>query len=206
MKRMLIVTGPQGSGNHMWAKILALHPDVMGWQDLLDTYWIGHDREPFSDCWRDPENLREFDWSLKDYFVTSISVPYMENGEVTMPDIKRFIVVCEELDIDCRLCVLGRDRNILCMQERRVRGQVTSDLALEFYRDLDPVVFLSFELLQMYKEKYLAQVMQQLDFPICLERSKIDSVLAEDSNKKYFHPIKHHWVDDLAKHTSRKWK
>ena len=47
MKKMLILTGPQGSGNHMWSKIFALHPSVYGWQELVEEFWIGHDREPF---------------------------------------------------------------------------------------------------------------------------------------------------------------
>jgi hypothetical protein len=46
MKKLLIITGPQGSGNHMWSKILALHPAVNGWSALLEEYWIPHDREP----------------------------------------------------------------------------------------------------------------------------------------------------------------
>ena len=28
---MLIVTGPQGSGNHLFAKLFNLHPEVYGW-------------------------------------------------------------------------------------------------------------------------------------------------------------------------------
>ena len=89
-KTILILTGPQGSGNHMWAKIFALHPWVAGWSALLNEYWIGHDQEPFADCWRNPDQLKNFDWSVADYFVTSVSTPYMNNGERTVPNIVKF--------------------------------------------------------------------------------------------------------------------
>jgi hypothetical protein len=58
MKTILILTGPQGSGNHMWSKIFALHPQVRGWQALLDQYWIGHDQEPWAQYWQDPAQLK----------------------------------------------------------------------------------------------------------------------------------------------------
>ena len=206
MKKILILTGPQGSGNHMWSKIFALHPEVHGWQELLEEYWIGHDQEPFSDCWRNPENLRHFDWGDSQYHVTSISVPYMENGTPTMPDIPKFISISRDIGMECKLAVLGRDRNIVDMQEKRVRGSATFTRALEFYRDLEPDVFLSYELLHLYRTQYLKNIKQQLDFPISLDESGIDTILSEDANAKYFSPIQHHWVDDLAHHTSRKWK
>lgn len=70
MKNILILTGPQGSGNHMWSKIFALHPSVYGWQELVDEFWIGHDHEPFAQCWADHTQLDNFDWSKSDYYVT----------------------------------------------------------------------------------------------------------------------------------------
>ena len=38
-KQMLIVTGPQGAGNHLWSKIFSLHPKVYGWKSLLENYY-----------------------------------------------------------------------------------------------------------------------------------------------------------------------
>ena len=43
---LLIVTGPQGSGNHLFAKLFNLHPDVYGLN--MTRYWQGHDTEPFN--------------------------------------------------------------------------------------------------------------------------------------------------------------
>jgi len=41
-KRLLVVTGPQGSGNHMWSKIFSESPQVQGWKELTQEYWVGH--------------------------------------------------------------------------------------------------------------------------------------------------------------------
>ena len=73
---MLIIAGPQGAGNHLWAKVFSQHPDVFGWKSLLENYWEPHRfNEPFAKYWKDPSLLSQFDWSQSDYYVTSISVP-----------------------------------------------------------------------------------------------------------------------------------
>lgn len=206
MKRLLILTGPQGAGNHAWSKIFALHPEVFGWRELLDAYWIGHDREPFSDCWRNVGQLKDFDWAQSDYYATSISVPYMENGVSTVPDIKGFINQARDLGIATTLAVIGRDRNVLGLQESRLRGGMTYDRALETYQDLQPDHYLSYELLQLYRGDYLRTLSQQMGFPIAWQHPGIDNILSEDANSKYFHPVSYHWVDDLARKTSSKWR
>ena len=208
MKTLLILTGPQGSGNHMWSKIFALYPRTFGWQALLDEYWIGHDREPFADCWTNPELLRQFDWSGHDYFVTSISVPYMLNGERTMPNFRDFIRVAEEIGLQVKFAILGRDHNILEFQETRVRGEPTVSMAIKEFQKLSGRLphFLSYELLQLYKKDYLLQLNVTLNFPVAHTDPRINDIIKEDANTKYFQPVKHHWVDDLARHTSRKWQ
>jgi len=208
MKRLLIVTGPQGSGNHMWSKIFALHPEVHGWQELNKTYWIGHDQEPFANCWNNTDRLKEFNWSQSDYFVTSVSCPYMNNGERTVPNLVSFAAQAMGCGLDVKFAIIGRDHNILNFQETRVRGESTFKLAIEQYKKLatwNPV-YLSYELLQLYRSDYLRQLSTQLEFPIDYSNIQIDEILKEDSNTKYFNPVEHHWVDDLAKHTSRKWR
>lgn len=208
MKKLLIVTGPQGSGNHMWSKILGCHPDVFGWKALQDTYWIGHDQEPFADCWRDPSLLKQFDWSQSDYYVTSVSIPYMDNGEAKIPNLVRFVAEAMGCGLQVQIAVIGRDRNVLGFQETRVRGQSTYDTALEEFAKIQSwdLNFLSFELLQLYREVYLRQLSKILDFPIDYLNPNIEQILLEDANSKYFTPIEHHWVDTLAKQTSRKWR
>ena len=206
MKTILILTGPQGSGNHLWSKIFALHPQVTGWSELLTEYWIGHDQEPFAKYWQDPSQLKYYRWAQSDWFVTSISVPYMLNGESTVPDFRSFVREAQNLGHRVKFAILGRDQNIVRMQETRVRGAVTVDQALAAYDPLASPVFLSYELLHLYGRKYLDSVSQQLGFPIAAGDSRLETILDEDTNSKYFSPIKHHPTDDLARHTSRKWQ
>jgi len=208
MKKLLVLTGPQGSGNHMWSKIFALYPRAFGWRALLDEYWIGHDQEPFAEYWTDPTKLKDFDWSGYDYFVTSISVPYMNNGEATIPKFKEFIRAVEELGITIEFAIIGRDQNIVRMQETRVRGGPTVDTAIKELKNLSGRMphFLSYELLHLYRGDYLIQLNSILNFPVAYDDPRINEILKEDTNTKYFQPVKHHWVDDLARHTSRKWQ
>jgi hypothetical protein len=208
MKTLLILTGPQGSGNHLWSKIFAQHPDVYAWHALLHEYWIGHDQEPFAAYWENPDLLKDFNWGECNYFVTSVSVPYMMNGERTVPNIVRFAAIAMGLGIRVKIAIIGRDRNILNYQEARVRGQPTFDIALAEYEKLTTwnPVFLSYELLHLYGKNYLQQISHLLEFPIDFNDPGLNNILQDDTNSKYFQPVDHHPTDDLAKHTSRKWK
>ena len=204
MKTILILTGPQGAGNHLWSKIFALHPQVMGWSALLTDYWIGHDQEPFAAYWQDPDQLKYFKWAQSDWYVTSMSVPYMMNGTATVPDFKAFVSRLQIAGVRIKFAVLGRDKNIVQMQQTRVRGAPTLDTALAEFDQLAAPVFLSYELLHLYGQKYLENIQQQLAFPIAVDDPRLRDILAEDANTKYFTPIKHHPTDDLAHHASRK--
>jgi hypothetical protein len=89
-----------------------------------------------------------------------------------------------------------------------VRGEPTVDIALAKYEKLqtwDPV-FLSYELLHLYREKYLQQIAKQLEFPMDFAHPHMNNILVDDTNSKYFQPVQHHATDDLAKHTSKKWR
>jgi len=206
MKQLLILTGPQGSGNHMWSKLFALHPQVSGWSALLNTYWIGHDQEPLADCWQDPSLLSRRNWGTHNYYVTSVSVPYMNNGTPTIPDFKTFAQVAQNAGLQVRFAVLGRDRNIVEMQQQRVRKGVTLSQALTEFAQFAQPTFLSYELLHLYQEQYLRQLSQQLAFPIAWADARVKEIIQEDTNAKYFSAVDHHPTDDLAKQTSRKWK
>ena len=61
-----------------------------------------------------------------------------------------------------------------------------------------------YELLHLYGTKYLETVAKQLEFPIAVNDPRLADILSEDTNAKYFVPVKHHPTDDLAKHASRK--
>jgi hypothetical protein len=206
MKTLLILTGPQGSGNHMWSKIFALHPKVLGWSTLLDTYWIGHDQEPWADCWQDPMLLSRRNWGTHNYYVTSVSVPFMDNGTATVPDFKKFTQQAQTIGLQVKFAVLGRDRNIVEMQQQRVRKGVTLAQALTEFAQFAQPTFLSYELLHLYREQYLQQLSQQLAVPIACTDPRLKEIIQEDTNAKYFSAVDYHPTDDLAHKTSRKWK
>jgi len=206
MKTVLILTGPQGAGNHLWSKIFALHSQVLGWKELLNDYWIGHDQEPFAQAWQDPSRLNEIPWRQADWFVTSISVPYMLNGDATVPDFKGFVRGVQNLGHRVIFGVLGRDQNIVRMQQTRVRGAVTLDQALEEFDSLAAPVFLSYELLHLYGVKYLESVGRQLNFPIATTDPRLATILADDTNAKYFGAVGVQPTDLLTQRASRKHK
>ena len=133
-----------------------------------------------------------------------MSVPYMNNGLPTVPDFKAFVNKLQTAGVRIKFAVLGRDRNIVQMQQTRVRGAPTLDTALAEFDQLAAPVFLSYELLHLYGQKYLENIQQQLAFPIAVNDARLKDILATDTNAKYFNPIKHHATDDLARHASRK--
>lgn len=201
MKKLLIFTGPQGSGNHLWSKIFALHPEVEGWSALLNDYWIPHDQEPFANCWRNPEQLKNHDWSKKYYYVTSISSPYIDDTRWAIPDIVGFAAQARDSGLQVQIAIIGRDQNILGFQETRVRGRPTFEIAQEEYKKLeewDPV-YLSYELLHLYQGMYLKQISKLLEFPIAYKDNRLTEILKDDTNQKYIRPVESHWTDKLMK-------
>lgn len=206
MKTLLILTGPQGAGNHLWSKIFALHPRVLGWRALLTDYWIGHDEEPWAHYWLNPQDLRHAPWTLSDWHVTSISVPYMNNGVPTVPNFKAFVSGVQNLGYRVRLAVLGRDKNILDYQECRVRGQSTFDQAVAEYSKFAHPTYLSYELLHLYGAQYLQRLERELEFPIAWDNPQLKEILAEDTNAKYFQPVDAQPLDAVTQHASRKKK
>ena len=115
---MLIVTGPQGSGNHLFAKLFNLHPEVYGWD--MENHWEGHHTEPFSALWIDPSQINGFGWSLRsDFYTTNISCPYFKNKKAAWPLYEEVIT---EIEKHCNVVVaiIGRDKTILEYEQNRV--------------------------------------------------------------------------------------
>lgn len=195
------MTGPQGSGNHLFSKVFALHDEVFGWSSLNENYWEGHQYEPFYNSWHDSSNLSNFDWDCSDYFVTSISCPYVYKGEQVIPDYTNFIREATK-HCDVQLAIIGRDQNILETQQTRVRGEHTTPYALDRLKSLlymYPTNFLSQELLYLYKEKYLQSVAKELNWPISWWHEELDYILCEDANAKYIRDVEEHWLDKEVK-------
>lgn len=196
---MLILTGPQGAGNHLWSKVLSLHPEVYGWKSLLDNYWEAHRfAEPFCKHWRNHELLSEFDWSQSEYYFTSISLPLgivdSEINPIWMPDISGFVQAVEQQGIEVQVVVCGRDKTILNNQQTRLRHISTMPLFLEQLPNINNPSFLSYELLYLYKEQYLKSL--DLTIPIAWDDPRLQTILQDDSNKKYIHYVDEHPLDN----------
>ena len=199
MKKLLIVTGPQGAGNHLWSKIFSLHPEVHGWKTLLENYWEAHRfAEPFARYWRDPSLLKEFNWAQSQYYFTSISCPLgIVNSDVNPiwnPDIAKFAERVASLGIEVEVAIIGRDQTILTNQQTRIRTQPTLDMLLEQLPKISAPTFLSYELLYLYKQEYLKSL--QLSIPVAWNDTRIDNILADDANAKYVHNIEYNELDN----------
>lgn len=204
MKKMLIVTGPQGSGNHVFSKILALHKSVYGWKELLNEYWIAHDYEPFNVHWDNPDLLIHTDWGSHDYWVTSISCPYAHKGVATTPKYETFINKLITLDIEVQLAIIGRDQTVLKYQQERVRDRHSYPIfekEMDYLMTLNPV-FLSTELLYLYKDNYLKSLSNQLNFPIAYDDERVFEILKQDANEKYFTSIEPTDLDKIVRKVS----
>ena len=198
MRRLLIITGPQGSGNHVFSKCFAVHEDVFGWKSLLNTYWEGHHHEPFAKEWNDPMLLHKFDWTQSEYYVTSISCPFVVDQQPKIPNYERFITIADEWVDSIDVAIIGRDQTILKNQQERVRGSHTTPLALDHFNwmlETTECRFLSQELLYLYKQNYLEQISRDLDWPIAYWDPSIDEILKDDANKKYIKDVDEYWLD-----------
>ena len=122
-KKMLIVVGPQGSGNHLWAKIFGLHKSVYGWKTLQKQYWEWHHLEPFANAWVDP-TLLELPKNYS-HFVTSCSIPYVYKGGHRVPPILEFCQEVERQKVSPIIAVISRDKDIVKLQQERIRNKVT---------------------------------------------------------------------------------
>ena len=193
-KQMLILTGPQGAGNHLWSKVFSLHPEVFGWKTLLENYWEPHRfNEPFADHWRDPAKLKDFDWNQSDYYFTSISVPLgipgSEENPLWEPNISEFAQQAHEQGINVVVAVIGRDKNILKHQQTRIRTEPTLPMFEKQLWKMSHPRFLSYELLYLYGKEYLQTVAIDVNIPVAWNDPRLDDILAEDPNAKYVHPV-----------------
>ncbi len=209
LPKLIILTGPQGTGNHLFSKILALNPVVYGWQDLLTEYWIGHDKEPFTEMWQEPELLHNFDWDSCEYYVTSISCPYALNGQYVIPDYKKFIDIASNY-ADIKIAIISRDVSIVKSQQQRVRDNYTFP---EFVKNLSvlteyPHMFVNHEAVNMYGRAYISYIFKELGLPdqIIIGPESIQEILVQNANQKYIKDAPEQLLDMLAKKASEKWR
>lgn len=204
---MLILTGPQGSGNHLWSKIFSLHQEVYGWKTLLDNYWEAHRfAEPFARHWRDHTLLKSFDWTQSEYYFTSISVPLGIPGDtvnpIWEPNVSNFVQAVHDQGVDVQLAVIGRDQTILKYQQTRIRKTPTLPLLEQQLNAMghDSTIFLSYELLYLYKQIYLQSLVLPIHIPIAWNDPRIEDILSDDANVKYIHSVEHNPLDNGNKY------
>ena len=199
MAKMLILTGPQGAGNHLWSKVLSLHPEVYGWKTLLENYWEAHRfAEPFAQHWRDHSLLKSFDWQQSDYYFSSISCPLGIIGSdvnpIWNPDVMAFAGAVKDCGVAVEFAVIGRDQTILNNQQTRIRTQPTLDMFLEQLKTLPEPTFLSYELLYLYRQEYLKTL--TFSIPVAWNDPRVDQILENDANIKYIHDIDYNELDN----------
>ena len=193
-RRLLILTGPQGAGNHLFSKIFAFHPRVNGW--VMNDYWEGHHHEPFAKYWDNPELLKDAEWSAdRNHYVTSISCPYFRDQKPHIPKYKEFIEHAEKI-FKIQVCIIGRDKNILEYQQTRVRKSHTTQTALEAFKELPNPYFISQELFFLYQGQYLKRIGEDLDFPVAYNHAtRIEDLIRKESNRKYIKSIQEQPLD-----------
>ena len=79
---------------------------------------------------------------------------------------------------------------ILHEQQQRIRKESTLPMLLNQLRGIDNPIFLSYELLYMYKNDYV----KSLDVNIPVD-SNVSHLLEDDANRKYVHAVEHNELD-----------
>lgn len=199
-KQLLIITGPQGSGNHLFSRLLSLHPAVSGWEELKEKYWVPSDQEPFADYWVYPELLTSKKFDGFQYHLANVSCPFMYDGVRYIPKILEVAERAQSLGIAVQIAIIVRDQNINAEQQRRVRGEITTPIAQNYYyntllQSKFSVHFLDHEAFFLHKEHYLKWVGQILDFPVELDPVKINQFINKDANHKYVKYVNEYWLD-----------
>ena len=200
-KKLLIVTGPQGSGNHFFSRVLSMHPDVEGWEELLSKYWVPSDQEPFAEYWVYPERLTAEVFEGKDYFFANVSCPFFYDGVRRIPKILEVAQAATSFKVDVEIAIVVRDQNINKEQQLRVRKEHTTPIAQDYYYNhllpsKFPVHFIDHEAFFLHTTHYLKWLSRILDFPIAWDNPDIMRFITEDANHKYIKYIDHHWLDE----------
>ena len=200
MKRLLIITGPQGSGNHLFSRILSATKSVGGWKSLLDKYWVPSDEEPFAEYWVYPERLTAAQFEGADYWLANVSCPFFYDGTRYVPKILEVADRAKSFGIDVQIAIITRDMNINREQQLRVRKEHTTPIAQDYYYNQlipsgFPVHFVSNEALFLHREHYLRYLENILKFPIDYHDENIFKFLDVDPNAKYIKHVDEYWLD-----------
>ena len=206
---LTIMTGPQGSGNHLFSKALGQNKNIFAWPSLQKKYWEGHDLEPFADYWKNPKKLNEFDWKQSFHFVTSISCPYFDDGAETIPSYEKFTKEASKY-AEVQFVIIGRDSNIIKLQQQRVRGKHTTSFFIKQINSIisnHKTIFASQELLYLYKLNYLNWLEKEIGLlPVetTIDDTKLLKILSTDANAKYISQAQSELDETIKLASSRK--
>ena len=201
MANILVISGPQGTGNHVFSKVLSMHSNVHGWDQLLREYWVNHDNAPYKDIWNTPENIDNYDWTEHENYVLSVSGPYVDkdaNGtrQTKYPDYKEVLRRLNEKG-NLQVGIIGRDQNITAQNQLRKRGVESLHNYLNKIEDIMEYrhTFLSVELLYMFRHHYVKSLDSVLDIPVDYSNERLHYILNKDPNAKYVHYVENSWLD-----------
>jgi len=175
-----------------------MHPDVRGWEQLKDQYWVPSDQEPFAEYWVYPERLTAEVFEDSCYFLANVSAPFFYDGVRQMPHIREVADRARSFGIKVSIGIVVRDISINTRQQQRVGGEITLYAAQEYYRTqlIDseyPVYFLDHEALFSWGAVYVRNTAGQIGFPVDLDRCLYQ--LEINPNLKYITPVQEHWLD-----------
>jgi len=201
MANILVISGPQGTGNHVFSKVLSMHSNVHGWDQLLREYWINHDNAPFKDIWNTPENIDNYDWTEHENYVLSVSGPYVDKDamgvrQTKYPNYKEVLRRLNEKG-NLQVGIIGRDQNITAQNQLRKRGVESLHNYLNKIEDIMEYrhTFLSVELLYMFRHQYVKSLDSVLDIPVDYTNERLHYILNKDPNAKYVHYVENSWLD-----------
>jgi len=201
MANILVISGPQGTGNHVFSKVFSMHSNVHGWDQLLREYWINHDNAPFKDIWNTPENINNYDWTEHENYVLSVSGPYVDKDamgvrQTKYPNYKEVLRRLNEKG-NLQVGIIGRDQNITAQNQLRKRGVESLHNYLNKIEDIMEYrhTFLSVELLYMFRHQYVKSLDSVLDIPVDYTNERLHYILNKDPNAKYVHYVENSWLD-----------
>jgi hypothetical protein len=124
----------------------------------------------------------------------------MYDGVRHVPKILEVAKRARSFGIDVQIAIIVRDQNINAEQQRRVRGEVTTPIAQDYYyntllKSEFPVHFLDHEAFFLHKEHYLTWVSKILDFPVETDPNSIMLFIDKDANHKYIKYVNEYWLD-----------
>jgi hypothetical protein len=164
-----------------------------------------------NEYWQEPSKLSELELDDRNKYVTSISCPYFKNKQPQIPNYANFVKHAKQKFDEVKMCVIGRDRDILEIQQTRVRGEHTTPMALEQFRNFDKTMcegigqyvgienmqYISTELLYLYGGSYLKTLEKNLDFPVAWNHETLlIDYLKKNTNAKYIQDIEKGDFDD----------